>query len=49
MSDSKKQQIISDIYHDPAGYSSKKVTLEDARKKDPTIKMSDVEQFLKKC
>ena len=48
MSDSKKQQIISDIYFDRSGYGSRKTTLEDAKKKEPTIKMSDVEQFFKK-
>ena len=48
MTDSKKQQIISDIYFDPAGFSSKQITLQDSRKKDPTIIMSDVEEFFKK-
>ena len=46
MSDS-KQKIISDIYFDKAGYGSKKITLEDAKKKDPSIKISDVETFFK--
>lgn len=27
-----KQKIISDIYNDKSGFSSKKVTLEDAKK-----------------
>ena len=45
---SEKQKIISDIYNDKSGFGSKKVTLEDAKKKDPTIKMSDVETFFKK-
>ena len=44
-----KQKIISDIYFDRAGFQSKANTLKDAREKDKNIKMSDVEQFLKKC
>ena len=43
-----KQKIISDIYFDRSGYGSKATTLKDAREKEPTIKMSDVEQFFKK-
>ena len=43
-----KQKIINDIYYDRAGFGSKKTTLEDAKKKDPTIKMADVEEFFKK-
>ena len=45
---SSKQKIINDIYYDRSGYGSKKTTLEDAKKKDPTIKMTDVEEFFKK-
>ena len=45
---SSKQKIINDIYFDRAGFGSKKTTLEDAKKKDPTIKMTDVEEFFKK-
>ena len=40
--------IISKIYYDRAGFGSKAVTLKDAREKDPSIKMSDVEEFFKK-
>ena len=43
-----KQKIISDIYYDRSGYGSKKITLEDSRKKDKSITMADVEEFLKK-
>ena len=32
--------IISDVYYDRSGYGS-----EDSKKKEPTIKMSDVEDF----
>jgi len=39
MSDN-KQKIISDVYYDRSGYGS-----EDSKKKEPTIKMSDVEDF----
>ena len=45
---SDKQQIISDIYNDPSGFGSKAVTLADARKKDKTITMDDVNQFFSK-
>ena len=43
-----KQDIISKIYFDRAGYQSKANTLKDAREKDKSIKMEDVEQFLKR-
>ena len=48
MSESKKQQIIRDIYFDKAGYGSRKTTLEDAKKKEPIIKKEDVEQLFRK-
>ena len=48
MSDSDKQKIINDVYYDKGGFGSKKKTLDDAKKKDPTIKMADVEEFFKK-
>ena len=40
-----KQKIISDIYYDKSGYGSKGITLKDARQKDKTITMSDVNEF----
>ena len=43
-----KQDIISKIYFDRAGYGSKANTLKDAREKDKSIKMEDVEQFFRK-
>ena len=43
-----KQYIISKIYFHRAGYGSKKNTLKDAKEKDSSIKMEDVEQFFKK-
>ena len=42
-----KQEIIANIYYDKSGFGSKKTTLEDAKKKDKTIKMQDVEEFFK--
>ena len=43
-----KQDIISKIYFDRAGYGSKANTLKDAREKNKSTKMEDVEQFFKK-
>ena len=42
---SNKQTIISDIYFDRSGYGSKATTLKDAREKDKTIAMEDVDFF----
>ena len=42
-----KQKIINDIYFDRAGFGSKSNTLKDAKEKDSSIKMSDVERFFK--
>ena len=47
MSDN-KQKIISDIYNDPAGFGPKQTTLVDARKKDKSITMNDVNEFFRK-
>jgi hypothetical protein len=47
MSDS-KQKIINAIYLDRAGFGSKQTTLKDAREKDSSIEMSDVEEFFRK-
>ena len=43
-----KEDIIKKIYFDLAGYSSKKVTLEDAKKVDKTITVKDVNEFFDK-
>ena len=48
MSDNKKNSIINDVYYDRAGFGSKKQTLKDAREKDKTITMADVDNFLEK-
>ena len=44
MSDN-KMDIIKNIYFDKSGFGSKVVTLKDAREKDKTITMKDVEEF----
>ena len=45
---SDKQKIINDIYFDRSGYGSKATTLKDARQKDKSITMDDVNEFLRK-
>ena len=45
---SSKQEIIANIYYDKGGFGSKAITLKDARAKDKTITMQDVEDFFKK-
>ena len=40
-----KNEIISKIYNDPAGFSSIKTTFEDARKKDKNITLENVKQW----
>ena len=45
---SEKQKIINDVYFDRSGFGSKATTLKDARAKDKTITMADVEEFFKK-
>ena len=42
---SNKQKIISDIDFDRSGYGSRATSLKDAREKDKTITMKDVEYF----
>ena len=42
---SSKQDIISNTYFDRAGYGSRATTLADARKRDNTITMDDVNKF----
>ena len=43
----KKNSIINDIYFDRAGFGSKKQTLKDAREKDKTITMADVDKLFR--
>ena len=45
---SSKQDVIHDVYYDRAGFGSLKKTLDEARKKDPSIRMEDVKQFFSK-
>ena len=44
---SSKQDIIQKVYYDPAGFSSMKTTLQDARTKDKTTILEDVRTFFK--
>ena len=43
-----KQEIIRNIYFDKAGFGSKNTTLKDAREKNKSMTMKDVEDFFKK-
>ena len=43
-----KNDIISKIYYDEAGYGSVKQTYLEARQKDPSIKYDDVKKWLYK-
>lgn len=44
---SSKQDIISKVYFDRAGFQSKANTLKHAREKDKSITMADVNEFFK--
>ena len=46
--DNKNNDIISSIYFDRAGFGSKKQTFKDAREKDKSITMADIDNFLVK-
>ena len=48
MVDVNKDDIISKIYFDRSGFGSKATTLKDAKAKDPSITMKDVEKFFQK-
>ena len=41
-----KQDTISKVYNDFAGYGSLKQTLQDAKEVDPSIKLDDVRQWM---
>ena len=45
---SSKPDITNDIYFDKSGFGSKNATLDDARKKDKSIAMDDVNEFFRK-
>ena len=40
-----KNEIISKVYHDPAGFGSNAATLADAIKYDNTITLQDVKNY----
>jgi hypothetical protein len=44
---SDKQGIISSIYFDKSRYGSKNVTLADAKEKDKSITMNDIDKFFR--
>ena len=43
-----KAETIAKVYYDQSGYGSKKATLSDARQKDKTITMDDINEFFQK-
>ena len=43
-----KQKIIAEVYYDRSGFGSLKTTLDDSRKKDPSIRMEDIKEFFRK-
>ena len=45
---SEKQKVINGVYFDRAGFASRSRTLEEAREKDKTITMSDINEFFRK-
>ena len=45
---SEKQKIINDVHFDKAGFGSKSRTLAEAREKDKTITMGDINELFRK-
>ena len=45
---SEKQKIINDVYFDKAGFGSRQRTLDEARKKDKSVTIDDINEFFKK-
>ena len=45
---SERQKIVNDVCFDRAGFGSKNRTLEEAREKDKTITVSDINEFFRK-
>ena len=43
-----KEEVIHKVYYDQAGYGSAKNTWIDAKKKDPTITIRDVQNWFSK-
>ena len=48
MSSDNKDEILSSIYYDRSGYGSVNTTYQDAKKKDKTITVNDVQQWFEK-
>ena len=42
-----KQKIINDVYFDKGGFGSRALTLKEARQKDKSITMNDINEFFK--
>ena len=42
---SEKEKAINDMYFDKAGFGSKQCTLDEARKKDKSITVNDINEF----
>ena len=43
-----KQEMISNVYYDRAGFGSRQRTLKEARGKDKSITIDDINEFFKK-
>ena len=43
---SEKQKVSNDVYFDRTGFGSKSRILEEAREKDKTMTVSDINEFL---
>ena len=43
-----KEDIIKKVYYDKSGFNSKKITLEDSKKRDKTITKKDIDDFFDK-
>ena len=45
---SSTQEIIKSVYYDRSGYGSKQTTLKDAKQKDSSITINDINEFFSK-
>ena len=43
-----KDDVISKVYYDPAGYGSVATTYKDSKKRDATLTMADVKEWFGK-
>ena len=48
MTDVNKDDIIKNIYFDRSGFGSVQTTYQDAKKKEPSITLTDVKEWFKK-